>query len=215
MIKIEPSIFAADFGKLAEEAKRCELAGADAIHVDLMDGHFVPNLTLGPKALAALNRATDLFLDVHIMVYNPYDYVERLVESGADQITFHFEATEDIEDTINYIRTCNCKVGLAFRPETSESLIVKYLDKVDTILIMSVNPGFGGQAFMPEAVERIRFVKELCEKFDQKVEIQVDGGIDLETGKLCIEAGANNLVAGTFLFKAPDMAKAIEDLRGA
>jgi len=232
-IKIEPSIFAGDFGRLADEAKRIEDAGADAIHFDIMDGHFVPNLSLSPKALSAVNKATDLTIDVHIMVYNPYQYIEQLIEYGADQITFHMEATEDVEDTLAYIRKCRVKAGLAFCPETSESLIPKYLDKCDTILLMSVNPGFGGQAFIPEVLEKIKFTRSLCDKLDIReggvtpdpenqsdpahalppFQIQVDGGINQETAKQCIEAGANNLVAGTFLFEG-DMKEKIRGLRG-
>jgi ribulose-phosphate 3-epimerase len=147
-IFIAPSIFAADFGCLAAEAQRIEQAGADCIHVDIMDGHFVPNLTLGPRALAAINRATDLFLDVHIMVYNPEEYLESLVKAGADRITFHFEATEDVEDVLKYIRKCNIQAGLAFRPETSAEFIPKYVTLCDLILLMTVSPGFGGQEFM-------------------------------------------------------------------
>jgi ribulose-phosphate 3-epimerase len=211
-IIVEPSIFASDFGKLADEAKRCADAGADAIHVDIMDNHFVPNLTLGPKALGALNKATDLFLDVHIMVYNPYDMVERLVENGADRITFHIEATDDVEDTLSYIKKCGVKTGLAFCPDTSDSIVVKYLDKCDLMLMMTVNPGFGGQAFMPEVLEKIRFTRKMCDEYGGKVQIQVDGGINEQTAKQCIEAGANNLVAGTYLFKG-DMAAGIQKLK--
>ncbi len=208
-ILIEPSLFAADFGQLADEAKRCEDAGADAIHFDIMDGNFVPNLSLSPRALAAVNRATDLFLDVHIMVYNPYDYVERLVEAGADRITFHFEATEDVEECIEYIERCGVKSGLAFSPETSVEMIPKNVEAVDLILLMTVNPGFGGQAFLPEVLEKVRFVRENAgpEKL-----IQVDGGVDDKTAPLCIEAGANSLVSGTYLFKG-DMKQKINDLR--
>jgi ribulose-phosphate 3-epimerase len=225
---VEPSIFAADFGHLADEARRIEDAGADGIHYDIMDGHFVPNLSLSPKGLAAINRATDLFLDVHIMVYNPLEYIERLVESGADCITFHLEATEDVEDILSYIRKCNVKAGLAFCPETSESLIPKYLDKCDKILLMTVHPGFGGQAFMPEVLEKIKFTRNLCDqmnireggKVPQKgtlppFDIQVDGGIDDQTAPLCIEAGANHLVAGTYLFKGGEMREKITKLKGS
>ncbi|HPE85330.1 MAG: ribulose-phosphate 3-epimerase [Chlamydiia bacterium] len=210
-IKIEPSIFAADFTKLGDEAKRCEDAGADAIHFDIMDGHFVRNLSLSPKALSAINRSTDLFLDVHIMVYSPFDYIEKLVECGADQITFHFEATEDVAETLEFIRRCNIKAGLAFCPETSYSLIPKYLDKIDTLLLMTVNPGWGGQAFIMDVLDKVRFARKTIDDLDLKaIDIQVDGGIDAKTAKLCIDAGANNLVAGTYLFEGDMKAKIME-----
>jgi len=218
-LKIAPSIFAADFGKLADEAKRAEESGADLIHVDIMDGHFVPNLSLSPRALAAINRATPIFLDVHIMVYNPFDYIERLVESGADRITFHLEASEHIEETIDYIHKSGIKAGLAISPDTSASLLLNYLDKLDLVLIMTVHPGFGGQAFIPEALEKVRFVREFCDKHNiggekGSFEIQVDGGVDDKTAPLCIEAGANNLVSGSYLYKPGNMAERIQTLRG-
>ncbi len=227
-IFVEPSILAADFGKLADEAKRAEDAGADAIHVDIMDGHFVPNLSLSTKALAALNRATDLFMDVHIMVYNPFHYIEELVANGADCITFHLEATEDVEDVLSYIRTCNVKAGLAFCPETSESIIPKYLDKCDKILLMTVHPGFGGQAFIPEVLDKIQFTRNLCDKLNVRqggvvpkegedlppFDIQVDGGVDDQTAQQCIDAGANHLVSGTYLFKGGNMREKIATLKG-
>jgi len=212
-ILIEPSIFAADFGHLADEAKRCEDAGADAIHFDIMDGHFVPNLSLSARALAAVNCATDLFLDVHIMVYNPYDYVERLIEAGADRITFHFEATEDIEETLEYIRKCGVKTGLAFSPETSVSMVPKYLNQTDLILLMTVHPGFGGQSFLSDMLDKVRFVREQSEKSGIQMDIQVDGGIDDKTAPNCLAAGANALVSGTYLFKG-DMKTKIATLRG-
>jgi len=231
-IKVEPSLLSADFGKLAEEAKRVEDAGADALHIDIMDGHFVSNLTLGPRAVAAVNRVTSIFLDVHLMIYHPFDYVERFVEAGADRITFHIEATEDVEDTLSYIRRCGIEAGLAFCPETSESLIPKYLDKCDLILIMTVHPGFGGQKFLPDMLQKIKFTRDLCSKLDIRkggktpssdkkgdanslppFDIQVDGGINAETAKECIKAGANVLVSGTYLYSAPDMRRAILEMK--
>ena len=210
-IQICPSILSGDFGRLAEEAKRLEKAGADAIHIDIMDGHFVPNLTFGPDAVIAINKATSLFLDIHLMIYNPFDFIEAFVAAGADRITFHFEATEDVEDTLNFIRKCGKSAGLAFRPETSFSMVPKYLDKCDLVLLMTVSPGFGGQKFMPEVIEKI----EMARKLAPKIDIQVDGGINGETGHQCVKAGANVLVSGNYLFNQKDMAAAITNLRKA
>lgn len=227
-IIVAPSILAGDFAHLGDEAKRMEQAGADAIHIDIMDGHFVKNLTLGPRAVAALNRETELFLDVHIMVYNPFDYVERLVESGADRITFHYEATESIEETLEYIRRCNVQAGLAFCPETPATMISSFIDKCDLILLMTVHPGFGGQKFLEDMLSKIELTREMVDirrireggkVVDENPEtvppfqIQVDGGIDDISAKKCLKAGANNLVSGTYLFKNENLKESIQGLR--
>jgi ribulose-phosphate 3-epimerase len=226
-VKIAPSILAGDFSRLGEEAKRIEDSGAEMVHVDIMDGHFVPNITMGPQAVAAINRSTSLFLDVHLMIYTPFEYIERFIEAGADLITFHLEATEDVEETLKYIRKSGIKSGLAFCPETSVSMIPKYMHLCDLILLMTVHPGFGGQAFMPEVLEKIQFTRDLCNQLKIReggktvqeneeippFDIQVDGGINESTARKCIEAGANVIVAGTYLFKQSNMQEGIQVLK--
>lgn len=209
-VQMEPSLIAADWAKMGEEAKSCVEAGAEILHLDVMDGHFVRNLTMGPAMVLAIRKAVpQAVLDVHLMIYNPDDYVEEFIKAGADEITFHLEATEEVEHIIQYIRVCGKKVGLAIKPETTETLLLKYLDKVDKILIMTVEPGFGGQSFMPEMLEKVSFLRESARRLNISVDIQVDGGIDYETGRKSVEAGANRLVTGTHFFKQTDRKEAV------
>ncbi len=219
-IIIAPSILACDFAYLAEEVQKIEISGADRIHLDIMDGHFVPNISIGPAVVSACNRSTNLFLDVHLMIYNPFEYIEPFIEAGADLITFHVEATEDIEETISYIKKCNRQVGLAISPDTSVSLLIPFLAYIDQILIMTVHPGFGGQAFLEESLERIEEVRILIDQYykvrtnpKHTISLQVDGGINLHNAIRTRKAGANSFVSGTYLFKSPDMKSAISEMR--
>ncbi len=201
-IKISPSILAADFSQLGQELKRLEDGGADLIHVDVMDGHFVPNLTIGPPVIKALKKNCTIKFDVHLMISPVHKYIDAYAEAGADIITIHPEATEDLSASISKIKSLNKKVGLSLNPETGVDIIRKYLDKIDLILIMSVNPGFGGQKFMPEVLDKIKELKKIQTDQNIDFDIEIDGGINFENSKIAIKAGANILVSGTTIFKS-------------
>ena len=200
-IQISPSILSADFSQLGNEIKRLEEGGADMIHVDVMDGHFVPNLTIGPPVIKNLRKHTKLFFDVHLMISPVHKYIKNYADAGADIITIHPEATENLENSINHIKELNKKVGVSLNPDTKISIISELLEKIDLVLIMSVFPGFGGQKFMPEVVEKIKNLKKIQKEKKLSFDIEVDGGINFSNSKIVIEAGANILVSGTTIFK--------------
>jgi ribulose-phosphate 3-epimerase len=206
---VAPSILAADFGRLAEETRRMEQAGADWIHLDVMDGHFVPNLTIGPQVVQALRPVTKLPLDVHLMIENPEKYVPIFVQAGANRVTVHAEAVSDLGTIVRQIRALGAKAGVALRPQTGWEILKPCLGELDLALLMTVNPGFGGQSFMPEVLPKIEALRKVYGGH-----IQVDGGINETTAASAASAGADVMVAGTFLFRSADPKKAIESLKG-
>ena len=203
-IQISPSILSADFNQLGNEIKRLKDGGADMIHVDVMDGHFVPNLTIGPPVIKALKKQTSMIFDVHLMISPVHEYIKAYSDAGADIITIHPEATDNLKLSILKIKELNKKVGLSLNPETKVNVILEHLDKIDLVLIMSVNPGFGGQKFMPEVLNKIKELKKIQENKKLNFDIEIDGGINFDNSKIAIKAGANILVSGTTIFKSND-----------
>jgi ribulose-phosphate 3-epimerase len=201
-IQISPSILSADFSQLGNEIKRLEEGGADLIHVDVMDGHFVPNLTIGPPVIKALKKNCSIKFDVHLMISPVHKYIEAYADAGADIITIHPEATDDLSSSIKKIKDLGKKVGVSLNPETKVSIIKDHLEQIDLVLIMSVNPGFGGQKFMPEVLDKIKELKNIQKEKSLDFDIEIDGGINFENSKIAIKAGANILVSGTTIFKS-------------
>ncbi|MQR96570.1 ribulose-phosphate 3-epimerase [Fictibacillus phosphorivorans] len=214
MIKIAPSILSADFSKLGDDIKAVEEAGADYIHVDVMDGHFVPNITIGPLVVQAIRPVTKLPLDVHLMIENPDRYIEEFAKAGADIISVHVEASPHLHRTIQLIKQQGVKAGVVINPATPVDSIKHILQDVDLVLLMTVNPGFGGQAFIESVVPKIKEVSDLVKTQGLNVEIEVDGGVNPKTARLCVEAGANVLVAGSAIYGKQDLKGAIEAIRG-
>ena len=213
-IRIAPSILAGDFSRLGDEAAKVEKAGADILHFDIMDGHFVPNLTLGPQAAGAIRKRTSLFIDTHLMIDNPEVFIGPFADAGVNNITFHVEVSDEVRKIIRKIRETGVNCGLSLKPDTPIEKVLPYLAEIDMLLIMSVYPGFGGQEFIPESIPRIRAARAEATKLNTALDIEVDGGIDPETAPMVIDAGANVLVAGTAIYGASDVAKAIRTLRG-
>ena len=212
MVIVSPSILSADFSRLEEEIKAVEKAGAEWLHIDVMDGHFVPNITIGPPVVKSIRKVTDMFFDVHLMIENPDKYVKPFADAGADGITFHIESNADPMRTIEMIKNVGCKAGISLNPPTPIDRIKDLISHVDLVLVMSVNPGFSGQKFIPDVVQKIEWLRKQIDKNNYKILIEVDGGVNKETGEIAKKAGADVLVAGNFVFKNESYEQAIKDL---
>jgi len=213
-IIISPSILSADFANLEKDIKRVEEAGADWIHVDVMDGHFVPNITIGAPVVKSLRKVTQMPLDVHLMIENPEKYVKDFVDAGSDFITIHYEAVDNVKDIIDRIKVFGVKAGVSIKPKTPASVLKEFVTDLDLVLIMTVEPGFGGQKFMTDCLPKISEVRNMLDEYDlSRAVIEIDGGIDGKTSKLALEAGANALVAGSYIYNSTDIKAAVESLR--